>query len=62
MAYLATLGNPLDLALQAHQVSPLEAWQLHLAQALQMDLTRHGHLLMTWARLLEIDPQLMQTH
>jgi hypothetical protein len=60
MAQLMELQPCLQLAHQCNQISPQQAWTLDMAINLNLPLTRDGHLLMLWARLVECPVELLR--
>lgn len=62
MACLDQMHPPVLLALLTQQVTPSQAWDLEIAQLAQLKLTPYGQQLMTWALLLELNPQQLTQH
>jgi hypothetical protein len=59
MAQLMQFHPVLMPAWQCNQISPQQAWELDLSISLDLPLTREGHLLMLWARLVDCQVDLL---
>ena len=62
MAQEIQLSPALQLAHQCQQLTPQELWELDLSQTLDLPLTRHGQILLTWCHLLDCQVDLLTEH
>ena len=62
MAQEIQLSQALEVAHQCQQLTPQQLWELDLAQMLDLPLTRHGQILLTWCHLLAIPTEHLTEH